>query len=238
MKQKLKKCLNALGFEVKKFHPESSDLALLIKSLDYFDIDLIVDVGANEGQFSQSIRAGGYRGTIVSIEPLSSAHEILTRNSKRDPLWKVLPRCAAGESEHETAINISSNSVSSSILAMLEAHKSAAPDSKFTAIESVKVCKLDDLLLPYIKGHKNIFVKIDTQGYEWQVLNGLEHTFKKVRGVQVELSMLPLYEGQHLWVECISRLELEGLTLWGLQPAFVNLENGRTLQFDGLFFRE
>ena len=230
--------MNSIGFEVKKFHPESSALAMLIKSLEYFNIDLIVDVGANDGQFSQSIRAGGYRGTIVSIEPLSSAHEILMKNSKSDTHWIVLPRCAAGEVEHETTINISSNSVSSSILAMLDAHKSAAPDSKFRAVEPVRVYKLDDLLLPYIKGHSNIFVKIDTQGYEWQVLNGLEHTFKKIRGVQIELSMLPLYEGQHLWRECVSRLELEDFILWGLQPAFVNTQNGRTMQFDGLFFKE
>jgi hypothetical protein len=58
-----------------------------------------------------------------------------------------------------------------------------------------------------------------------------------VRGIQIELSLVPLYESQRLWRECLERLEEEGFVLWALQPAFVDPATGRVLQCDGLFFR-
>jgi hypothetical protein len=49
---------------------------------------------------------------------------------------------------------------------------------------------------------------------------------------------LPLYEGQHLWREVIARLETEGYTLWALKPVFSDMASGRTLQMDGIFYRD
>jgi hypothetical protein len=80
-------------------------------------------------------------------------------------------------------------------------------------------------------------LKIDTQGYEWQVLDGAPDLLARSSAVLIELSLVPLYEGQHLWHECIARLEAAGLALWALEPVFVDPETGRTLQLDGLFLR-
>ena len=80
-------------------------------------------------------------------------------------------------------------------------------------------------------------MKIDTQGFEWQVLNGAQNVLPGIHGILLELSLIPLYEGQHLWQEMIVRLEQEGFTFWALQPGFVDPHNGRTLQVDGIFYR-
>jgi hypothetical protein len=93
-------------------------------------------------------------------------------------------------------------------------------------------CQMFDL-----KGAQAPFLKMDTQGYEWHVRDGAVAILSKVRGIQMELSLVQLYEGQRLWRECIERLEAEGSAVWILQPMFFDPITGRTLQYDGLFFR-
>lgn len=236
-KQSIKQALNALGIEAHRFQPETSPLARLMAALRAFDIDLVIDIGANDGQFAKELRAGGYSGRIVSLEPLTTAHHRLLQASKNDSLWQVHSRCAVGDRIGEIVLNISGNSVSSSILPMLKAHSSAAPESAYLGHESAPLITLDSVAPPYLEGAQAPFLKIDTQGYEWHVLDGAHETLPMVRGIQMELSLVPLYEGQRLWRECIDRLEAEGFVLWSLQPVFIDPENGRTLQLDGLFFR-
>lgn len=237
VKQSIKQALNAMGIEVHRFHPGTSPLAQLIAALRTFDIDLVIDIGANDGQFAKELRAGGYSGRVVSFEPLTTAHRRLLQASKNDSAWQVHSRCALGDRLGEIELNISENSVSSSILPMLTAHSNAAPESVYLGTETAPMTTVDEAVLPYFEGAKAPFLKIDTQGYEWHVLDGALATLPNVRGIQLELSLIPLYEGQRLWQESIERLEAEGFILWALQPAFVDSANGRTLQWDGLFFR-
>ena len=127
--------------------------------------------------------------------------------------------------------------MSSSILPMLTSHSRVAPESAYLGRETAPLITLDSVAPPYFEGAQAPFLKIDTQGYEWHVLDGALATLPKVCGIQMELSLVPLYEGQQLWRGCVERLETEGFVLWGLQPVFVDPANGRTLQWDGLFFR-
>lgn len=236
-KLRIKQALNAMGIEVHHFHPGTSPLAQLIAALRAFKIDLVIDIGANDGQFSTELRAGGYSGRIVSFEPLSTAHRRLLQASNNDTAWQVHSRYAVGDRLGEIELNISGNSVSSSVLPMLTAHSNAAPESLYLGTEAAPLTTVDEAVLPYFEGAQAPFLKIDTQGYEWHVLDGAHAALPKVRGIQMELSLIPLFEGQRLWQESIERLEAEGFVLWALQPAFVDPANGRTLQWDGLFFR-
>lgn len=210
----------------------------LVTSLQKFEIDLILDVGANIGQFGKEMRQCGYVGRIVSFEPLSQAHDVLLQSSEGDPMWDVCSRCALGDHNGDVEINIAGNSQSSSILPMLEAHRSAAPESKYQGKEITPVKMLDSLAGQYLKDARAPFLKIDTQGFEWQVLNGARETLPHIKGVLVELSLVPLYGGQHLWHEVIDRLEAEGFILWAFNPVFSDQAMGRTLQVDGVFFRK
>jgi FkbM family methyltransferase len=237
-KHLIKRALNSLGVEAHRFHPASSPLARLIAAMRAFEVDLVLDVGANAGQYGADLRAGGYEGRIASFEPVTRAHAQLVQRSRHDQKWTVHPRCALGAYEGEIEINISANSVSSSVLPMLESHVNAAPGSAYVGQETAPMTTMDGIVERYLAGSRAPFLKIDTQGYEWQVLYGAAATLARLRGIQMELSLLPLYEGQHLWRDCIDRLESEGFVLWSVQPAFVDPANGRTMQLDGLFFRQ
>ncbi len=213
------------------------DAIKLVSSLREFDIDLIMDIGANTGQFASEIRQYGYAGRIVSFEPLSQAHSELLQASAGDPMWDTYLRCALGDQDGEVDINIARNSESSSILSMLESHRNAAPETAYLGKEVVPIKTLDAVADQYLKDASAPFLKIDTQGFEWQVLDGARKTLPHIKGILVELSLIPLYDGQHLWREVIDRLEAEGFTLWAFKPVFFDKATGRTLQVDGVFFR-
>lgn len=243
IKRIIKAILRAVfGLEVflTKNLPQSAaqqDVMKLVSSLQEFRIDLVLDVGANTGQFASEIRQYGYAGRIVSFEPLSEAHKKLQQTCVSDPLWDAYPRCAIGDTNGEVEINIAGNSESSSILPMLESHLSAAPQSAYQGKEKVEIKTLDAIAGQYLKDATATFLKIDTQGFEWHVLDGASETLLQVHGILVELSLMPLYEGQHLWREVIDRLEEKGFTLWAFKPVFSDKASGRTLQVDGIFYR-
>lgn len=238
MKKIIKKTINRAGFDIHRFNHASTPFGLFIAAIENFGIDLVVDVGANTGQFSGELRDGGFSGHILSFEPLSRAHQILLKNSKGDDHWEVFPRCAIGDVDGEVMINVSENSVSSSILPMLNSHREAAPQSSYVMKENTPIFKLDSILPRKIEGFNSILLKIDTQGFEWNVLDGAMNVLPQIKAVQMELSLIDLYEGQHLWLECIERLKNLGFALWSLQPAFTDHKTGQTLQFDGLFIRQ
>jgi FkbM family methyltransferase len=232
-----KKSFTFLGLEVDKLAPRSNSDLQLVCSLKKFHIDLVVDIGANEGQFANEIRYFGYTGKIVSFEPLATAHRKLLSASKRDPLWEVYERCAVGDYDGEIEMNVSNYSVSSSILQMSQLHLSAEPRSYIVGQEKVKLFKLDSILPTYMENSEHPFLKIDTQGFEWQVLDGCKALLSSFKGIVCEMSLVELYQGQHLWLEVLERLSNSGFSLWAIQPGFTEPSDGRTLQINAVFFR-
>ncbi len=174
--------LHKFGLAVHRYVPPTSPTESLVASLRKFDIDLVLDLGANIGQFASDIRHWGYAGRIVSFDPLSLAHGELLQSSASDPLWDVYPRCALGGHIGEVEINIAGNSQSSSILSMLESHRSAAPELAYQGKEIVPIKTLDSVAGQYLKDARAAFLKIDTQGFEWQVLDGARETLPQPRG--------------------------------------------------------
>lgn len=237
LEKRRQKAMKGAGIEIHRSSPDSSRLGRLATCLREHRIDFVVDVGANEGQFAQDLRTGGFGGRILSLEPMTVAHRLLTEASRGDSAWMVHPRCALGASEGEIELNISNNSVSSSVLPMLPAHSQAAPQSVYLGKETVSLTTLDLKAANFLGEAQAPFLKIDTQGYEWQVLDGAAQALFIARGVQIELSLIPLYKGQRLWLESIARLESLGFTLWALEPAFVDPSNSRTLQLDAAFIK-
>lgn len=233
----IKNAINFIGLDVRRLNLEANPGKQLVKTLDFLETDLVLDVGANIGQFAKEIRASGYAGEIISFEPLSTAHAILEKTSKSDGKWCVYSRCALGDQIGEVKVNIAANSASSSLLPMLDSHLSAAPHSYFIDQEVAPLFTLDSVATNLIAGFKSIFLKIDTQGFEWAVLDGAKNITPYIRGISIELSLTPLYEGQRLWREILDRLEFEGFLLWAIQPEFIDPNNGRTLQINGIFLR-
>ena len=237
MKSLIRRAGRYCGLDITRYCPSSSPQAQINKILENERINLVLDIGANEGQFASESRSHGYQGKIISFEPLSSASQKLHTLSDRDAAWTVHRRCAIGDHDGEIEINIAGNSVSSSILPMLKSHANAAVDSAYVSSEKVPIFCLDSIAHHYLEPSSNLFIKIDTQGYEWQVLDGAHETLKQAQGVLCELSLVPLYDGQRLWRDIIDRLESEGFMLWALQKGFTDPHTGQSLQMDGIFLR-
>lgn len=237
MKKLIKHLIHRMGFDLHRLNPGSNPAYQLLKGLNRFEVDLVFDIGAHVGQFASNLRSVGYQGRIVSFEPLSHAYCALSRAALGNPKWEIHPRAAIGDYDGKIDINISGNSVSSSILPMTESHASAAEGSAYIGSESVTICRLDSVAPNYFREGCRPFLKIDTQGYEWHVLESARETLPHMQGVLCELSLVSLYEGQRLWMEMIQRLESDGFTLWSIQKGFTNPRDGRTLQVDAIFFR-
>ena len=237
MRKTLKKIARQFGLEISRNSAFSSSPGQVVKALEMANINLLFDVGSNEGQFACEIRDFGYSGRIVSFEPVTSAWKALSNLAGSDLGWIVAERCAIGERHGEIEINIAGNSVSSSILPMLEAHSRASVESSYVEKELAPIFKLDSIAGRYTHTETNVFIKIDTQGYEWQVLDGASETLRHTRGLLCELSLVPLYRGQRLWRDIVDRLEAEGFFLWGIQKGFTDPLTGQSLQMDGIFLR-
>ncbi len=86
----------------------------LARFFDRFEIDCVFDVGANFGQYAEMIRGLGYRGDIVSFEPIPEAASALRAKAQADPRWHIEEK-ALDETIRQVAFNIMSSSQFSSL---------------------------------------------------------------------------------------------------------------------------
>jgi len=220
------------GWEIKRLN--TGDIAHLVRALEDREITRLLDVGANIGQYANAVLANGFSGEIISFEPLEDIHGKLAKAAIGHPRWSVYERCAVGAEAGKITINRSANAVSSSILPIEELHVSAAPSSQFTTTEDVALIALDDLSLT---DFERTFLKIDTQGFEGEVLKGAAQLLPRIAGAQLEISIAPLYKGQADYTEVLDILHGAGLRLWSVEQGFRDPKSKRLLQFDAVFMR-
>lgn len=224
-------------------HLARADLAIsrdpfasrLTRALRSAHINQVLDIGANVGQYARMLRDCGYAGRIVSVEPLVDAYHHLQRRSEGDQLWTTL-NAAVGAQPGSAQINVSANSYSSSLLSMTAAHVKADPRSAVIGTQHVDVVTVVDVVDACGLTPRRCLLKIDTQGFEQQVLDGAGDLVRQFAAVQVELSLVELYRGQRLFGDMVEFLHGHGFTLWSLETG-ISDEDGRLLQADGLFIR-
>lgn len=238
MRSLLKRLARGAGYEIRRYAPDSSERARLARLLEHHDIDLVLDVGANAGQYALELRALGYRKAILSFEPVAQAHAALCAAARGDPLWRVAPRAAIGERTGEAELNVADNLVSSSVLAPTALSVAAAPGSRAGRTERVTMQRLDQAAAAYLAGARRVFLKMDVQGYEPQVIEGAAGILGRVHGIQLEMSLVPLYEGQALIWDLDRSLRALGFSAHALVPGFSEAASGRLLQLDGIYFRD
>ena len=226
----LRNCAHRFGLNVSRHVP-------LSRALISNGINIVFDIGANQGQFGAELRQHGYRGRIVSFEPMTAAYTQLMHRSRKDKLWEVHERCAVGAEERIISINVSKNSGSSSILPIIAEHTVAAPDSVYVGKESVNQIRFDQVFADYLRPDDRFFMKIDTQGYEKEVMLGAQEALKRVAGLQVEISFFELYENQPSYKYFLKWAEENSFCIWSIHDGFSNLEVSKTLQADICFFR-
>jgi FkbM family methyltransferase len=226
-----------MGWEVRRNAYPNSEEVLLGRFLKIARPDTIFDIGANIGQYASMLRRCGYTGRIVSFEALPAVHAELTTAAARDVNWNIAPCVALGRAPGEAEIHVAGNSLSSSLLPMHDAHVRAAPESRYVAVQKVRVARLDELAPTLSPEKGRLLLKIDTQGYEEEVLMGAGAVLDDVCAMQLELSVVQLYEGAPTLRRMLDLCEQCGFDLYGLMPGFYEQSSGRLLQIDGLFLR-
>ncbi len=205
--------------------------------INKFNINTLFDVGANVGQYAKNLRRMGYHKKIVSFEPVKSSFESLKTASINDNNW-IINHYALGNEDTKGIINIAGNSYSSSILNMLPKHLKSAPESKYIAQEEIEIKKLDSIFNSFRNEEDSVMMKIDTQGFEKNVIDGAEKSLGNIKIIQLEMSILPLYENEMLYMDMINYLDKRGFQLFSLENGFSDVATGQLLQVDGIFVQK
>ena len=228
---KVRAVVNRAGFDVVRDPTHQ-----FVNALHAHGVTAVIDVGANIGQFGEALRRTGFTGRIHSVEPLEQAYQQLSARVAGDAGWTA-ERAALSDAPGTVQMNVSANSVSSSVLPMLDTHADAAPQSRYVATEDVPATTVDELVTRVGLDPATTLLKIDVQGYEKSVLDGAVATLPKFVGVRTELSLTSLYNGQALLPDIVTYLADLGLDLWFIEPGFRDPATRRLLQLDGTFFR-
>lgn len=238
----LKTLARRCGIDIARYQPDMHHEARFGQLVKVKRIRLFLDVGANTGQYGSLLRSThGYRGEILSFEPLADAHAALTARAAADPfrLWRTAPRMALGATSCTKSIYVAGNSVSSSLLPMDSLHEAALPASRCHTVEEVPVNTLDNAVKELgVDVDASVWLKIDTQGYELEVLRGSSTVIGAVGVIQVEMSFQELYAGQPLFHDLYCFLMDHGFTVFDMVPGFCDTRSGRLLQVDGIFSRQ
>lgn len=195
----------------------------------------VLDVGASYGQFTVACSLAFPGVRVLSFEPNPGTLPVLAGTGARISGARVFP-VALGAAEGTMALHVSRNPGSSSLLPMLDTHRAAFPDTEEVLTTPVEVRRLDDLLAGEAL-ERPVLLKVDVQGYEDAVFAGAANTLAGVDRVLVEMSEVPLYEGQALRPRIEEILSSHGFVFEEVFERIVSPVSGETLQVDGLFRR-
>lgn len=198
------------------------------------DIDCVVDVGANRGQYGQFLREEvGFRGPIHSFEPVPKTFRELADRTRWDGDWHA-HQVALGRAPGVLPINVMASSVFSSFRNPSGTDIFKGMNEVVERVE-VPVTRFDDLVSDTLSRHRRIFLKLDTQGFDLEVLGGVDTASDRIQGVQTELSLVPIYEGMPGYDAVLEEMTRRGFVLSGLYP--VSMSKLQAIEFDGLLVR-
>lgn len=224
--QWVRKRVRARGFDIVWYRP-------LNKLLAHHGINVVLDVGANQGQYAIELRRQDYRGRIISFEPQPDVFSLLQEKARRDSEWQTV-NIGLGDQNGELEMNIFAVSDFGSLLQPI----ASATTPPIVAKRRVPVRRLDSSWNEYCRADDKVFLKLDVQGYEKKVIEGAAGCLDKIAGIQMEMSLSPLYESQPGWEEMVQFMRSKGFILWKIEKGTWDPESGRESELDGIFFRE
>ena len=200
--------------------------------LRQLDINCVLDVGANVGQYAQRLRRGGYTGRIVSFEPVPAIAEQLRETARDDPEWVVF-ECALGDADEETEINVRPGAMSS-LLPSSDFGKSWHGRLREGEAQKISVRRLDGLFDEAIEGISDprVYLKLDTQGYDMQAFAGAGDRLSEIVGMQSEVACVPIYDDMPRLPDQIAAYESAGFEITGMFPVTRHRATMRVIEFD------
>jgi FkbM family methyltransferase len=221
-----------MGYEVRQYTPLRSFAAARDELLRR--VDVVLDVGANAGQYGELLRRLGFEGRLVSLEPVGEAYAQLRRRAEADGNWEAV-QVAASDIDGELTLNVTGDSRSSSVLRRNERFADKAGwEPKET--RPVPARRLDGLIGELVRPGERPYLKLDVQGYERQVIEGAGDALGRFEALELELSVTALYEGQPPLVEMLPLLAERGFRPVSLEPILLD-DDGLLMELDGLFAR-
>lgn len=230
------RAMQPLGFELVPLwrlprRPMAEHLRALFRRLK---INCVLDVGGNLGQYRDFLRDDvGYQGRIISFEPIAALANALEERAKGDPSWEIC-RCALGAADEERVLHVMKHPNFSSFLApTTSAVDQFAEWNSIEHEESVPVRRLDTVLrtLPSLHGLDRPYLKMDTQGFDLEVVRGATAVLPTVRALQTEASILPIYHGMPSWITAVETLQGLGFEISGFFPVSTD-PNMRLIEVD------
>lgn len=207
----------------------------LRKLLDHLNITTVIDVGANEGQYARFLRNEVYfEGVILSFEPGKELFDIIRERSASDPDWHCFSM-ALGEENKTENINIMARSQFNSLLSP---KGEGFFQDENTVVDSyqITVSTLDDFWPVLEKEHdlSSVYLKLDTQGYDFKVLKGSKKILPHIKALQSEMSIIPIYQEMPGYKEVTDFLTDNNFAHSGMYPVSHDA-NMRMIEFDGIF---
>jgi len=221
MKHMLRKLIQGFGYDLYRY-PEACERLLphLKLLLPVYCIDTVIDVGANVGQFATQMRSLNSNISIHSVEPNPDVYKSLAATAAGDNRWTP-HECALGRSSGRVMLNVFSSSDFSSCLPANEFGTQRFQESlTVTRTVEVELKTLDELVgdLSSAAIGSKMLLKLDTQGFDMEVLLGADAVLERVQVLVTEASLQPLYQNAPLFPEVLEFMKSKGFKLSGFFP--------------------
>lgn len=234
-KQAIIRLLHVVGLDVHWYVPRPRHQ--LSTLLDLYGVATIFDVGANTGVSGEYLRNIGFRGDIVSFEPVTELYTQLQQRAAGDPRWRTA-HMALGDEEGAMTMHVSGGGgTASSLLPMLDVTTTRAPELAVLRDETIQVSTIDRVIDRYCPAGDRLFLKLDVQGYERRVLEGARRSLDRIVGMRIEVSLVDSYEGEPLLVEMLPYLYGLGFRLAAIEHAWSHPVTQEVYQLDAMLFR-
>ena len=196
----------------------------LAQVLEALAVELVVDVGANYGQYRELLRTIGFAGRIVSFEPVARPFQHCAALAAEDPAWDVY-RLALGRRDQRRRIKVGSSEDFSSFRSLTTYGRRTFAELSLGRRERVQVRTLDSVWDELIGAQaRRVFLKTDTQGWDLQVYRGARRHLRRVVGTQCELAVQRLYRRMAGYHRTLAFLERRGFAPTGLYPVWRDAE--------------
>ncbi|MEM9622219.1 MAG: FkbM family methyltransferase [Pseudomonadota bacterium] len=223
-----------LGYDLVKFNKQITVETHLRALLPVLKVDLVLDVGANEGQYAQALRYVGYTGDIMSFEPAAAAYARLSQRAQADPRWQTF-NLALSDTQGSAELHQSAASVFNSLHATSEfgRQKFGASITADTT-ETISLNRFDEFAAQHLPdlAKRRVFLKMDTQGHDLAVMRGCGDWATRFCGLQSEVAVMPIYEGIPDYMQAISEYRALGYEVTGLFTVSRNRASGHVVEFD------
>ena len=236
VKETIREIASRLGYVViPKWRLPNWEFAThLRKIFKIYEIMTVVDVGANEGQYGEFLRREvGFKGLIISVEPQVKCFQELQKKAFKDPKWAAL-NTAFGAIEEIREFNVMQGTVFSSFLEP----NMQLPGNTVTERVAMRVRTLDSVIkeIEALRRIGPIYLKLDTQGFDLEVMKGASASFRQIRALQTEVSVLPIYDNMICWHDAIQTFGDCGFAVSGLWPV-VHTSRLEVIEFDCVMVR-